>query len=68
MTPKQKEALDVLAEMQELNGYTPTIRELGELLGKSRTAAHALVEALTRQGYIERVYGSTRSMKIVKRP
>ena len=62
MTPKQREAYEVIRSFQENNGYTPTVRELGELLGKSKTAAHSLVDALVRKGYASRTYGLDRSI------
>lgn len=66
VTPKQLEFLNVLREFQELNDYTPSIREMGELLGISKTAAHSRAEQLIRRGRLRRIYGSGRSYEILE--
>lgn len=66
VTQKQQEFLNVLREFQELNGYTPSVREIGELLGISKTAAHSRADQLIRRGRLRRIYGSNRSYEIVE--
>lgn len=66
VTQKQQEFLNVLREFQELNDYTPSVREMGELLGISKTAAHSRADQLIRRGRLRRIYGSNRSYEIVE--
>ena len=45
VTPKQAELLSVIKDFQELNGYTPSIKELGEFTSKSYTAVRCMLVA-----------------------
>ncbi|MEC7560732.1 MAG: hypothetical protein VYD03_05650 [Pseudomonadota bacterium] len=65
VTPKQAELLSVIKDFQELNGYTPSIKELGELTNKSYTAVRCMLVQLEGRGRIRRVPGATRSLEIL---
>jgi SOS-response transcriptional repressor LexA len=45
-TPKQLEALKIIVEFRNANGYPPTIRELSSALGKSPTNVWEIVDRL----------------------
>jgi len=65
VTKKQAELLQVIKEFQELNGYTPTIRELAELTGRTSTPTHSMIENLVKRGRLRKIAGSARSLEIV---
>lgn len=52
LTTTQEEALRAYRELCEKNGTPPTLRELAEVLGKSRNACHALVNHLREKGFL----------------
>ena len=64
VTKKQAELLQVIKEFQELNGYTPTIRELAELTGRTSTPTHSMIENLVKRGRLRKIAGSARSLEI----
>ena len=66
ITEKQREFLEKLREFQQLNGYSPSVREMGKLLGISKTAAQSRAEQLVRRKKLGRVYGSARSYEIME--
>ena len=57
LTDKQKELLDFHLEMTRRNGRIPTITELAESYGKSRSTVYETLVALSRKGYLENVNG-----------
>ena len=57
--------MQVIKEFQELNGYTPTIRELAELTGRTSTPTHSMIENLVKRGRLRKIAGSARSLEIV---
>ena len=65
VTKKQAELLRAIRDFQELNGYTPTIRELAELTGRTSTPTHTMIELLVKRGRIVKIAGSARSLEIV---
>ena len=67
LTEKQRELFDAIKDYIQENGYSPTIRELCELLGKNSPATiHFGLKILKRKGYIDYVYNRNRTIRIIK--
>jgi repressor LexA len=62
LTARQQEVLDIIRNFIGLNGYPPTIRELGEVLKMGPRAVHDHLKALERKGHIEREEGLPRAI------
>lgn len=60
--------LNVLLGIEEFtvdNGYAPTVRELSELIGvSSHSSVHFQLEALEREGYLQRRARRARSCRL----
>jgi len=67
LTTKQKELLQAIEYFINENSYSPTVRELGKMLGNSSpsTIQSKLFE-LERKKYISTVPGKYRTIKILK--
>lgn len=56
LSKKQQEAIDLLKQHIAEKGYSPTVRELAEMLGhKSSSTTHAVMKKLQEKGYIKNV-------------
>ena len=65
---KERELLTYILQFQEQHGYSPTLRELADALGKrSVSTIHALIRTLVEKGYVQKVEGNSRTLKILKR-
>lgn len=65
---KERELLSYLIQFQEQNGYAPTLVEMASALGKrSPSTIHALIRGLVDKGYVQKVEGNTRTLKILKK-
>lgn len=63
---KEREILEYLAQFQRQFGYSPTLAEIAEATGhRSNSTVHALIKSLVDKGYIQKVDGNTRVLKIV---
>lgn len=63
---KEREVLDYLAQFQRQFGYSPTLQEIAEATAhKSISTVHALIKSLVDKGYIQKVDGNNRVLKIV---
>ncbi|OGH42453.1 MAG: repressor LexA [Candidatus Levybacteria bacterium RIFCSPLOWO2_02_FULL_36_8b] len=63
---KEREILEYLAQFQRQFGYSPTLGEIAIATGhKSNSTVHALIKALVDKGYVQKVDGNTRVLKIV---
>ena len=68
LTNRQSEVLKCISDFIEEKGYSPCIREIGELLGLSSTSTvHKHLEILADKGYITFIPNANRTIKIVKR-
>jgi len=66
LTEKQAEILDFLASRRKATGYPPTVREIARAFGfRSPKAASDHLAALERKGYIQRVEGMARGLRIM---
>lgn len=63
---KEREILDFLAQFQKQYGYSPTLSEIaGATDHKSNSTVHSLIKSLVAKGYIQKVDGNTRVLKIL---
>lgn len=62
----KEEVLEFLAQFQRQYGYSPTLREIADATGhKSNSTVHALIKSLVDKGYVQKVDGNNRVLKIV---
>ncbi len=65
MTSRQREILDFIDGYWCLHRRPPTVREIGAAIGlKSPASVHYHLEALARNGLVEHVPNSPRSIRI----
>lgn len=63
---KEREVLEFLAQFQRQYGYSPTLSEIAQGTGhKSNSTVHTLIRSLVEKGYVQKVDGNTRVLKIV---
>jgi repressor LexA len=63
---KEREVLEFLAQFQRQYGYSPTLSEIASGTGhKSNSTVHTLINSLVEKGYVQKVDGNTRVLKIV---
>jgi repressor LexA len=63
---KERAVLEFLAQFQRQYGYSPTLSEIAEGTGhKSNSTVHTLIRSLVDKGYVQKVDGNTRVLKIV---
>src|SRR2546430_5077784 len=62
---KEREVLQYLVQFQSKNGYAPTLREIASATGhKSVSTVHVIIRGLVDKGYIQKVEGNMRVLKI----
>ena len=67
LTKRQKEVLNVIEGFIDTYGYSPTIRELGLILGISSTATiHTHLEKMKSKGYINYYKRKPRTLVVLK--
>lgn len=63
---KEREVLEYLAQFQKQYGYSPTLTEISKATGhKSNSTVHTIIRALVEKGYVQKVDGNTRVLKIL---
>ncbi|MBU2632346.1 transcriptional repressor LexA [Patescibacteria group bacterium] len=63
---KEREVLEYLAQFQRQNGYSPILAEIAKATGhKSISTIHTIIKSLVVKGYVEKVDGNTRTLKII---
>lgn len=67
LTVKQKMVLEAIEYFINNNHYSPTIRELAELLNSDPHAVFEKLMQLERKGYISTANGKARTIKILKK-
>lgn len=64
---KERELLEYLAQFQAQHGYSPTLAELAKATGhRSKSTIHMLIRSLVEKGYVQKVEGNTRVLKIIE--
>lgn len=67
LTPRQQEVMEMIRAFQKQKGFTPTVTEMANHLGvKSRSMVQRILQALEEQGYLERVAGVKRNIRLLK--
>jgi repressor LexA len=62
---KERQVLEFLVQFQSKHGYSPTLVEIAHATGhKSVSTIHVLVRNLVDKGYVQKVDGNTRVLKI----
>lgn len=67
LTIKQKMTLEAIEYFININGYSPTFRELSELLKKDIKTIFLSVIQLEKKGYIKTGNSKARSIVILKK-
>jgi repressor LexA len=63
---KQKQILDFISQYIQINGYSPTLQEIANVMNLSSLATvHEHLQALERKGVIKRFDGSVRGIEVV---
>src|SRR5204863_7871327 len=63
---KEREVLEFLAQFQNQRGYSPTLSEIAKATNhRSNSTVHALIRALVDKGYVQKVQGNARVLKII---
>ena len=67
LTKRQREILDYVVRHIDVNGYAPTITEIGKHFGLSSTATvHKHLVKLEEKGAIERFPNEDRSIRVLE--
>ena len=65
---KERELLTFILQFQEQHGYSPTLREMADATGRrSVSTIHAIIRTLVDKGYMQKVEGNTRTLKVLKK-
>jgi repressor LexA len=63
---KEREVLEFLAHFQKQYGYSPTLSEIAQGTGhRSNSTVHTLIKSLVEKGYVQKVDGNTRVLRII---
>ncbi len=63
---KERDILEYLAQFQKQYGYSPTLSEIAAATNhKSASTVHSFIKSLVEKGYIQKVDGNTRVLKII---
>lgn len=63
---KEREVLEYIAQFQKQFGYSPTLVEICGATGhRSPSTVHSIIRSLVDKGYIQKVDGNTRVLKII---
>ena len=66
MYRKEREILEYLVQFQNQYGYSPTLLEIAQATGhKSISTIHSLIKSLVEKGYVQKVEGNTRILKVM---
>lgn len=63
---KEREVLEFLVQFQNTNGYSPTLTEISKATGhRSNSTVHSLIRSLVEKGYVQKVDGNARVLKVI---
>ena len=63
---KEREVLEYLAQFQRQKGFSPTLAEIADATAhRSISTVHTLIRSLVEKGYVKKVDGNTRILKII---
>ena len=66
ITPKQKHVLDFITEYTKLNGYAPSLVEIGNKLSLAISTVHQHVMALKTKGYLKKEENQPRGVLLLE--
>lgn len=67
LTKRQRQILDFITEFSENNGYSPSLREIGEHLNlNSPATVHVHIENLKKKGFIKASFNQARSIELLE--
>lgn len=62
---KERQVLEFLAQFQSKHGYSPTLVEIAKATGhRSVSTIHVIIRSLVDKGYVQKVDGNARVLKI----
>ena len=65
---RERELITYIMQFQEQHGYSPTLREMADAMGRNSVSTiHALIRSMVEKGYIQKVEGNNRTLKVLKR-
>lgn len=63
---KEREVLEYLVQFQKQYGYSPTLLEIAKATGhRAVSTIHTLIRGLVEKGYVQKVDGNTRVLKVL---
>lgn len=66
ITKTEQEVLNYIIRFKEVNGYSPTVREIATGCYRSRTTIQPILERLQDKGYITRKENAQRTIRVIK--
>lgn len=67
LTDKQEIVLDIIKGYIQEHGYSPTIRELCEIVGVNSPATmHYHLKRLKAKGYIDYIFNRNRTIRVIE--
>lgn len=55
-------------QFQEQHGYSPTLREMADAMGRNSVSTiHALIRSMVDKGYVQKVEGNLRTLKVLNK-
>ena len=67
LNKREKAILDYIEKQSKINGYPPSVREIGKAVGlKSTATVHAYISALEEKGYVKKESQKGRTLKLLK--
>lgn len=63
---KEREVLEFIAQFQKQYGYSPLLSEIAAATGhRSNSTVHSIIKNLVEKGYVQKVDGNSRVLKIL---
>lgn len=67
LNERELEILNVIVDYIKQNGYAPSVREIGKIVGlKSTSTVHTYLKSLESKGFIERKENLPRALRVLK--
>ena len=66
LTNKQREVLEYITRFKEVNGYSPSVREIASGTYTGTTPIHTIMEELKDKGYITYKPKQSRTIRVIK--